>query len=156
MRDPNAGPEFPPRLTATNGKAKPINGQDQAMKNKRPKHVHDKSKHGGTPVDLTEVFRRAGLPHKVLASARFAARHQFTGADGEHPEHYSLIWTVRCTLTDCLPARRFRTSRGELILIEYPGFPDGNGQDQTVCIVVLRPTAGLVELLLPEELGDLT
>ncbi len=107
-------------------------------------------------MDLTEVFRRAGLPYKVIASARFAARHQLGEASRDHPEHYALIWMVRCTLTDCIPARRFRTSRGELILIEYAGFPDGNGKDWTVCIVVLRAAAGLVELLLPEEIGDLT
>ncbi len=63
---------------------------------------------------------------------------------------------VRCTLTDCLPARRFRTSRGELILLEYPRFPHADGEDQTVCIALLQPAANLVELLLPEELGDLT
>ena len=126
------------------------------MKNNRPKRILSKSSTAETVVDLTTVFRRAGLPHKVLASARFAARHRLTAASCEHPEHYALIWTVRCTLTDCLPARRFRTCRGELILIEYPGFPDGNGRDQLVCIVALRPTPGLVELLLPEELEGLT
>jgi hypothetical protein len=126
------------------------------MKNNRPKRILSKSSTAETVVDLTTVFRRAGLPHKVLASARFAARHRLTAAGCEHPEHYALIWTVRCTLTECLPARRFRTSRGELILIEYPGFPDGNGQDKTVWIAVLRPAPGLVELRLPEELADLT
>ena len=126
------------------------------MKKHRPNRIHEKSSIAGTAVDLTAVFRRAGLPHRVLASARFAARHRFTGAAGENPEHYTLIWTVRCTLTDCLPARRFHTSRGVLILIEYPGFPDGNGRDQHVVIAALQPAAGLVELLLPEELGDLT
>jgi hypothetical protein len=125
------------------------------MKKHRPNRIHEKSSIAGTAVDLTAVFRRAGLPHRVLASARFAARHRFTGAAGENPEHYTLIWTVRCTLTDCLPARRFHTSRGVLILIEYPGFPDGNGRDQHVVIAALQPAAGLVELLLPEELGDL-
>ena len=126
------------------------------MKNNRPKHIHDKSSKPGSVVDLTTVFRRAGLPHKVLASARFAGRYRFTGTGGENPEHYALIWAVRCTLTDCLPARRFRTSRGELILIEYPGFPDGDGQDKPIVIAVLRPAAGVIELLLPEELGGLT
>jgi hypothetical protein len=43
-----------------------------------------------------------------------------------------------------------------LSLIEYPCFPDGNGQDQHVVIAALQPAAGLVELLLSEELGDLT
>ena len=126
------------------------------MKKHRPNHIREKSSIAGAAVDLTAVFRRAGLPHKFLASVRFAARHRFTGAAGENPEHYTLIWTVRCTLTDCLPARRFRTSRGELILIEYPGFPDGDGQDKPVVIAALRPAAGLIELLLPEELEDLT
>ena len=126
------------------------------MKKHRPNRIHEKSSIAGTAVDLTAVFRRAGLPHKVLASVRFAARHRFTGAAGENPEHYTLIWTVRCTLTDCLPARRFRTLRGVLILIEYPGFPDGNGRDKAVVIAALRPAAGLIELLLPEELADLT
>ena len=126
------------------------------MKKQHTNRIHEKPSSAEAAVDLTAVFRRAGLPHKVLASVRFAARHRFTGAAGENLEHYTLIWTVRCTLTDCMPARRFRTSRGELILIEYPGFPDGNGQDKAVVIAALRPTAGVVELLLPEELGDLT
>jgi hypothetical protein len=126
------------------------------MKKHPPNRIQEKSSIAGTAVDLTAVFRRAGLSHRVLASARFAARHRFTGAACENPEHYALIWLVRCTLTDCLPARRFRTSRGELILIEYPGFPDGNGQDKPVLIAALRPAAGLVELFLPEELADLT
>lgn len=105
---------------------------------------------------MTELFRRAGLPHKVLASARFAARQRLTGAAAENPEHYTLTWMERCTLTECLPARRFRTSRGELFLIEYPCFPDGNGQDKPVVIAALRLATGVVELLLPEELEDLT
>jgi hypothetical protein len=126
------------------------------MKKHPPNRIQGKSAIAGAAVDLTAVFRRAGLPHKVLASVRFAVRYRFTGAAGENLEHYALIWTVRCTLTDCLPARRFRTSRGELILIEYPCFPDGDGRDKAVVIAALRPAAGLIELLLPEELADLT
>ena len=126
------------------------------MKEHRPNRIRQKPSLAEAAVDLTAVFRRAGLPHKVMASARFAARHRFRGAAGENLEHYALIWTVRCTLTGCLPARRFRTSRGELFLIEYPGFPDGSGKDKPVVIAALRPAAGLIELLLPEELEELT
>ena len=128
----------------------------RTKKKRRPNRIQEKSAIAGTAIDLTVIFRRAGLPHKVLASARFAVRHRFTEANHENLEHYALIWTVRCTLTDCLPARRFRTSRGELILIEYAGFPDGNGEDKPVVIAALRPTAGLIELLLPEEIEYLT
>jgi hypothetical protein len=129
--------------------------QRRTIKKNRTNRIHEKPSIAEATVDLTAVFRRAGLPHKVLASARFAARHRFTGTAGESTEHYTLTWMVRCTLTECLPARRFRTSRGELILIEYPGFPDGNGQDKPVVIAALRPAAGLIELLLPEEIGHL-
>jgi hypothetical protein len=48
------------------------------MKKQRPNRIREKSSIAGTAVDLTAVFRRAGLPHRVLASARFAARHRFT------------------------------------------------------------------------------
>ena len=126
------------------------------MKNHRSKRIPTKRSPSEAAVDLTRVFRRAGLPHKVLASLRFAARHRLSGADCDHPEQYSLVWTVRCTLTECLPARRYNTPRGELILIEYAGFPDRDGKDESVWFAALRAAPGLIELLLPEELGDLT
>lgn len=106
-------------------------------------------------MDLTELFRHAGLPYQVVSSARFADRHQLKGASTEQPEHYALIWTVRSALTGCLPARRFRTSRGELLLIEYIGFPDGDGQGKAIWVAALQPAPGQVELLLPEEIDDL-
>jgi hypothetical protein len=126
------------------------------MKNDPLKPMPAKSPASGSGVDLTELFRRAGLPHKVVASARFADCHGLTGAGYERHEHYALVWSVRCALTGCLPARRFRTNRGELLLIEYPCFPGGGGQDQTVWVAALLPAPGLVQLLLPEELEDLT
>jgi hypothetical protein len=126
------------------------------MKHNRLRRIPARSLTAGTAVDLTEIFRRAGLPYEVFGSARFAARHRLTGADCERcEEHYALIWTVRSALTGSLPARRFRTSRGELLLIEYVGFPDGDGQDKTVWVAALRPAPRLVQLLLPEELDDL-
>ena len=109
----------------------------------------------GTVVDVTDLFRRAGLPCRVVSSARFADRHQLKAKIAERPEHYALIWTVRCALTGSLPARRFKTARGELLLIEYVGFPDGDGRDKTVWVAVLRPAPGLVQLVLPEELEGL-
>jgi hypothetical protein len=106
-------------------------------------------------VDVTDLFRRAGLPCRVVSSARFADRHQLRVAVAERPEHYALIWTVRSALAGSLPARRFKTSSGELLLIEYAGFPDGDGQDKVIWVAVLRPAPGLVQLVLPEELEGL-
>lgn len=124
------------------------------MKKNSLKRISAESPIAGNGVDLTELFRRAGLPHKVVASARFAARHQLTGAGCEH-EHYALIWSVRSALTGCLPVRRFRTRRGELFLIEYAGFPGGTGRDQTVLVAALLPAPGMIQLLLPEEIQEI-
>ena len=109
----------------------------------------------GDVVDVTDLFRRAGIPCRVVSSARFAERHQLKTKVAERPEHYALIWTVRSALTGSLPVRRLKTARGEMLLIEYVGFPDGDGRDQTVWVAVLRPAPGLVQLVLPEELEGL-
>ena len=122
------------------------------MDNHTPKRIPAESEIAGNGLDLTEIFRSAGLPHQVFASARFAAHHQLSRAAYERCEHYALIWSIRCALTDCLPARRTRTPRGELLLIEYPGFAGGSGQDETVRVAILLPTPGIVRLFLPEEL----
>ena len=124
------------------------------MKKISPKLISAKSPIAGQDMDLTELFRLAGLPHKVVATARFAARHQLTGDGCEH-EHYALIWSVRSALTGCLPVRRFRTTRGQLLLIEYPGFPGGTGRDQTVLVAVLLTVPGMIHLLLPEEFEEI-
>jgi len=124
------------------------------MKKNSPKLISAKSPIAGQGVDLTELFHRAGLPHRVIATARFAARHQLNGAGCEH-ENYALIWSVRSALTGCLPVRRFRTTRGQLLLIEYPGFPGGTGRDQTVLVAVLLTVPGMIHLLLPEEFEEI-
>jgi hypothetical protein len=130
--------------------------QEPILPVKNDAHRHNaNTPTAGTVVDVTDLFHRAGLPCRFVSSARFAERHQLKANVAGRPEHYALIWTVRSALTGSLPARRFKTARGELLLIEYVGFPDGDGRDQTVWVAVLRPAPGLVQLVLPEELEGL-
>jgi CheY-like chemotaxis protein len=103
-------------------------------------------------IDLTSVFRLAGLPHIVSASQMFEAKYQLLAPDGQ-TDHYDIIWAVRCAIVGCLLNRPLRTRRGKALLVEFPSFQRG-ACDVDVRIVILITDQRQVCLMLPEEFQE--
>lgn len=106
----------------------------------------------GNSLNLTQLFRRAGLPHKVTASPAFAHKHGLMVGQRELDQHYDLAWTVRCAVTGLLPVLKVFTTHGEGLIVEYLSLPEG-GPDPVSIIVGIIVSATTIHMVLPDELA---
>jgi hypothetical protein len=102
-------------------------------------------------LNLTQLFRRAGLPHRVTASPAFVQQHGLLAGHRELDQHYDLAWTVRCAVTGLLPALKFSTPHGECLITEYLSLPIGKPDPDNITVAILL-TATTLHLVLPDEL----
>lgn len=108
---------------------------------------------GGEAIDLTAVFRRAGLPHTVTASPAFEAKFQLRARHDRGTDHYDLLWAVRAAITGCVPTRVRATASGKVLLLELPIFRPGAGNEDVRIAICLRDR-NQVHLVLPEEFPE--
>jgi hypothetical protein len=106
----------------------------------------------GNSQNLTHLFRRAGLPHRVTASATFAQQHGLMAGHRELDQHYDLAWTVRCAITGLLPALKFSTAHGEGLIAEYLSLPEGQPDPVSITVGIIF-SATTIHLVLPGELA---
>lgn len=106
----------------------------------------------GNSLNLTQLFRRAGLPHKVTASPAFAQQHGLMAGQRKLDQHYDLAWTVRCAVTGLLPVIKFSTSCGEGWIAEYLSLPEGKPDPVSISVGIIA-TATTLHLILPNELA---
>jgi len=106
----------------------------------------------GNPLNLTHLFRRAGLAHAVTASPAFANLHGLETGQRELEQHYDLAWTVRCAVTGLLPVLKFSTPHGECLIAEFLSLPEGQADPVSISVGILA-TATTLHLVLPDELA---
>jgi hypothetical protein len=106
----------------------------------------------GNSPNLTHLFRRAGLPHRVTASPAFAQQHGLTAGYRELDQHYDLAWAVRCAVTGLLPVLKFSTAHGECLITEYLSLPEGKPDPDNITVAIIA-TATTLHLVLPAELA---
>jgi hypothetical protein len=104
----------------------------------------------GNSLNLTQLFRRAGLPHRVTASATFAQQHGILEGDRGLDQHYDLAWAVRCAVTGLLPVLKFATPHGEVLITEYLSLPEGKPDPVNITVGIIV-TATTLHLVLPDE-----
>jgi len=104
----------------------------------------------GRSINLTPLFRLAGLPHRATASPACARRYGLSeGARDLH--HFDLAWAVRCAISGMLPVCKSTTGGIVTLRVEFPSYHPGKPEPVAVSIVVLTAGNGL-HLVLPEEL----
>lgn len=105
----------------------------------------------GNSQNLTQLFRRAGLPHTVTTSLAFARLHGLITGQRELDKHYDLAWAVCCAVTGLLPVLKFSTSHGECLITEYLSLPEGKPDPDNITVAIIT-TATTLHLVLPDEL----
>lgn len=131
--------------TATHGKSRQTEFMDKNQNDQSPPNQQD----GHADVDLTSVFRAAGLPLTVSATTAFETKYQLLSRENGGHDPDDIIWGVRSAIVGCLLARPLRTYRGKALLVEFPSFQRGACKD--VRIVIWMTDQSQVCLMLPEE-----
>ena len=103
-------------------------------------------------VDVTSVFRRAGLPQTVRATQALEAKYQLLKPH-DRCDHYDIIWAVRSAISGCLPTRPLRSRAGKALLLQFPSF-QGGVCETDVEIVVEIASPEHICLMLPEEFQE--
>ena len=106
----------------------------------------------GADIDLTPVFRAAGLPQTVSASPAFEAKFALL-ARGKGTDYLDIIWAVRSAIAGYLPARSIHTSRGKALLLEFPSIQHGVCEEDVKIILHLTDRSHLC-LMLPDEFHE--
>jgi hypothetical protein len=141
-----AKPRFSRFPSWRHGKSRQTEFMDKNQNDQKPPNQQD----GHADVDLTSVFRAAGLPLTVSATTAFETKYQLLSRENGGHDSDDIIWGVRSAIVGCLLARPLRTCRGKALLVEFPSFQRG-ACEVDVRIVIWMTDQSQMCLMLPEE-----
>jgi CheY-like chemotaxis protein len=87
-----------------------------------------------TPVEITMLARRAGLPFATTMSPGLASFYGLESGSSsiERADLHDLVWAIALAINGSMPAERLPTENGERWLLSFVSFVQGHGDAESV------------------------